>query len=62
MKFLADMGISLQTVALLQTLGHDVAHLAAQGLEQLPTHDILEKAPPSTVIDPKGMNHHALHN
>lgn len=44
MKFLADMGISPQTVAFLQTLGHDAVHLAAQGLDRLPDHEILEKA------------------
>ncbi len=44
MKFLADMGVSLQTVAFLQTLGHDAVHLADQGLERLPDHEILEKA------------------
>jgi predicted nuclease of predicted toxin-antitoxin system len=43
-KFLADMGISPQTVAFLQTLGHDAVHFSAQGLERLPDHDILEKA------------------
>ena len=44
MRFLADMGISPQTAAFLQTLGHDAVHLADQGLERLPDHDILEKA------------------
>lgn len=44
MKFLADMGISPQTATFLQTLGHDAVHLADQGLERLPDHDILEKA------------------
>ena len=44
MKFLADMGVSPQTVASLQTLGHDAVHLADQGLERLPDHEILEKA------------------
>ena len=34
MKFLADMGISLKTVAFLHTLGHDAVHLADQGLER----------------------------
>ena len=43
-KFLADMGISPQTVAFLQTLGHDAVHLTGQGLDQSPDHDILEKA------------------
>ena len=44
MKFLADMGISPKTVAFLQAFGHDAVHLADQGLERLPDHDILEKA------------------
>ena len=44
MKFLADMGISPQTVDFLQTLGHDAVHLSDQGLERSPDHDILEKA------------------
>ena len=44
MKFLADMGISPQTVDFLQTLGHDAVHLADQGLDRSPDHDILEKA------------------
>ena len=44
MKFLADMGVSPQTVAFLQTLGHDAVHLADQSLDRSPDHDILEKA------------------
>ncbi len=44
MKFLADMGISPKTVAHLQALGHDAAHLHEQGLGRLPDADILEKA------------------
>ena len=44
MKFLADMGISLKTVAFLHTLGHDAVHLADQGLERLPDRDIVAKA------------------
>jgi predicted nuclease of predicted toxin-antitoxin system len=43
-KFLADMGISPQTVTFLQTLGHDAVHLSDQDLERLPDRDILEKA------------------
>jgi predicted nuclease of predicted toxin-antitoxin system len=43
-KFLADMGISLKTVAFLHALGHDVVHLANQGLERLPDRDIVAKA------------------
>ena len=44
MKFLADMGISLKTVAFLHALGHDAVHLADQGLERLPDRDIVAKA------------------
>jgi predicted nuclease of predicted toxin-antitoxin system len=43
-KFLADMGISLKTVAFLHALGHDAVHLANQGLERLPDRDIVAKA------------------
>ena len=35
MKFLADMGIALQTAAWLRRLGHDAVHLSEQGLERL---------------------------
>jgi len=44
MKFLADMGISLKTVAHLQALGFDAAHLHPQGLDRLSDSQILEKA------------------
>lgn len=44
MKFLADMGISPKTVALLRGLGHDATHLQEQGLEWLPDSTILTKA------------------
>ena len=44
MKFLADMGISPKTVALLRGLGHDATHLQEQGLERLPDSTILTKA------------------
>lgn len=44
MKFLADMGISLKTVAFLHSLGHDAVHLADQSLERLPDRDIVAKA------------------
>jgi predicted nuclease of predicted toxin-antitoxin system len=44
MKFLADMGISPKTAALLRTLGHDAMHLQEQGLERLPDPAILAKA------------------
>ena len=44
MKFLADMGISPETVRFLNRLGHDAMHLHDQGLDRLPDSDILEKA------------------
>jgi predicted nuclease of predicted toxin-antitoxin system len=44
MKFLADMGISPKTVALLRALGHDATHLQEQGLERLPDPAIMTKA------------------
>ena len=44
MKFLADMGISPKTVALLRALGYDATHLQEQGLERLPDSTILTKA------------------
>lgn len=44
MKFLADMGISPKTVALLRNLGYEASHLHDQGLDRLPDPAILEKA------------------
>ena len=44
MKFLADMGISPNTVAFLQGLGYDALHLHDQSLDRLPDSAILEKA------------------
>jgi predicted nuclease of predicted toxin-antitoxin system len=44
MRFLADMGISPQTVAFLRGLGHDAIHLHALGLDRLPDSAILELA------------------
>jgi predicted nuclease of predicted toxin-antitoxin system len=44
LKFLADMGISPKTVALLRALGHDATHLQEQGLERLPDPAIMTKA------------------
>ncbi|HWL93427.1 MAG TPA: DUF5615 family PIN-like protein [Phycisphaerae bacterium] len=44
MRFLADMGISLDVVAALRADGHDAAHLSEQGLHRLPDEDILQKA------------------
>lgn len=50
MNFLADMGISPKTVAVLRTLGHDATHLREQGLERLPDSVILAKALEETRI------------
>ena len=44
MRFLADMGISPQTVAYLKSLGHDATHLHEEGLDRLPDSLILDKA------------------
>ena len=44
MKFLADMGISLRTVAYVRGLGHDAVHLQEEGLGRLPDPIILAKA------------------
>lgn len=44
MKFLADMGISPQTVSLLREHGHDAIHLHEERLDRLPDPLILEKA------------------
>lgn len=44
MKFLADMGISPKTAAILRSLGHDAVHLHDQGLDSLEDPAILAKA------------------
>ena len=44
MRFLADMGISPNTVAMLRGLGYDALHLHEQGLDRLQDHLILQKA------------------
>jgi predicted nuclease of predicted toxin-antitoxin system len=44
MKFLANMGISPDTVAFLLSLGHEATHLHAEGLDRLPDPEILVKA------------------
>lgn len=44
MKFLADMGISLRTVAWLRSQGYDVVHLRDEELQRLPDSEILAKA------------------
>ena len=43
MKFLADMGISSQTVFALKNLGHDAIHLHEQALDRLPDPEIIKK-------------------
>lgn len=44
MKFLANMGISPDTVKFLRGLGYEAAHLHEEGLDRLPDPDILRKA------------------
>ena len=44
MKFLADMGISIETVHWLRNEGHDAIHLHEQGVDQLSDPGIIEKA------------------
>jgi len=44
MKFLANMGISPDTVSFLRDLGYETVHLHEEGLDQLPDPDILRKA------------------
>lgn len=44
MRFLADMGVSRQTVVWLRTHGHDAVHLRDEGLHCLPNGEIFEKA------------------
>jgi predicted nuclease of predicted toxin-antitoxin system len=44
MRFLADMGVSLQVVEWLRGRGDDVVHLRDQGLERLPNGEIFDKA------------------
>lgn len=44
MRFLADMGISPQTVAFLRGLGHDAVHLADLGRHDMPDGAVLHEA------------------
>ena len=44
MKFLANMGISPDTVSFLRDLGYEAVHLHEEGLDRLPDPDILRKA------------------
>lgn len=44
MRFLADMGVSITTVAALRSADHDAVHLREEGLIRLPDLEIAEKA------------------
>ena len=44
MRFLADMGVSLQVVEWLRKEGHDIKHLRDENLQRLPNGDIFKKA------------------
>jgi predicted nuclease of predicted toxin-antitoxin system len=44
MRFLLDMGISVDVVRFLQSLGHDAEHLYQSGLDRLPDSEILARA------------------
>jgi predicted nuclease of predicted toxin-antitoxin system len=50
MKFLADMGISPQTVAFLRDHGYDADHLIERGEQQLEDRHVLELARDETRI------------
>ncbi len=44
MRFLCDMGVSMEVARWLRSLGHDVSHLCEEGLQRLPNGDIFTKA------------------
>lgn len=44
MRFLLDMGISIDVAAFLQSVGHEAEHLHQLGLGSLPDSDILARA------------------
>lgn len=44
MRSLADMGVSQQVVAWLQTKGQEAVHLRDEGLQRLPNGEIFQKA------------------
>lgn len=50
MKFLADMGISPQSVEFVRKVGHEAVHLHELGLDTLSDSEILEKARKETQI------------
>ena len=51
MKFLADMGVSMTTVAALRNLGHDAVHLREQDLMRMDDLHIVAKARTEGRID-----------
>ncbi len=44
MRFLADMGLSIQVVEWLKSQGHEAVHLREEGLHRLPNGEIFMKA------------------
>jgi predicted nuclease of predicted toxin-antitoxin system len=44
MRFLADMGVSVQVVEWLRLSGHDTIHLRDEQLQTLPNGEIFQKA------------------
>lgn len=44
MRFLADMGVSMQVVEWLREQGHEALHLREEGLQRLPNGEIFLKA------------------
>lgn len=44
MRFLADMGVSMQVIEWLRANGHDSNHLGEEGLQRLPNGEIFQKA------------------
>ena len=45
MRFLAEMGVSMSTVASLPEAGHDAVHLREEEFLRMADSDILDKAP-----------------
>ena len=50
MRFLADMGVSLQVVAWLREQGHEATHLRDEGLQRLVDQEVFAKAGVETRI------------
>lgn len=44
MRFLADAGISPNTVEFLRRTGHDVAHVRDYGMQRSPDREVIERA------------------